>query len=711
MRITRKLQLNTLMVLALLVLNGVVAIVLVQRMMGDVRQLVEVEEPLEEAILEMEINVGETARAVLDYIRDHEERDIERMHDSEGDFERYAREFERLAETEDEQELGRQVAELYQDFKTLGDEIVSMSRQRRDDLLVLRQDVARIDELIDENPQPAIDRSAADAMTKLEAALDMEINIHETVAAIEGYILEASPEFKPKIVDSERDFNRFHAQYRGTRLSGDEEKWLDQIARDFTEVVTAGNEIIALTDGMRDKLERFEDNLEEIDRILDDEVQVLIHEQTVLAAEDARRSGEIAIAFILGTGIFILLIVAGASWIVSKGIIDTTGRLAKGAVQFGRGNLEHRIEMPTTDELGSLGRSFNTMAETLQQTMASRDDLVEEVEARERVEAELRSTNTIMIEALEQEKRARCELEEEITERKLLEAEREQMHTQLVDASRQAGMAEVATGVLHNVGNVLNSVNVTATLVRAMVQDSKAPDLLQISRILQQHADDLGLFITTDDKGRLIPAFLSELGGHLVDEQETILGELQSLTKNIEHIKEIVSMQQSYANVSGVEMAVSLADLVEDALRINSAGLDRHGAQVVREFQAIPDVIVDKQKVLQILVNLISNAKYALTTAGLDDKTLTVRIATSNDQTERVRIDVIDSGVGIPPENLTRIFSHGFTTKQDGHGFGLHSCALAAQSIGGSITVQSDGLNRGAAFSLHIPLKVAQVSQ
>lgn len=249
MRITRKLQLNTLMVLALLVLNGVVAIVLVQRMMRDVRQLAEVEQPLKEAVLEMEINVGETARAVLDYIRDHEEHDIDRMHDSERDFERFTVQFERLAETDDERELGRQVADLYRDFKTLGDEIVSMSRQRHDDLQMLRQDVARIDELIVEKLQPAIDHSAAGAITKLEAALEMEINIHETVAAIEGYILEASPEFKPKIVDSEADFNRFNAQYRGTRLSADEERWLDQIGRDFGEAVTAGNAILVLTDG------------------------------------------------------------------------------------------------------------------------------------------------------------------------------------------------------------------------------------------------------------------------------------------------------------------------------------------------------------------------------------------------------------------------------------------------------------------------------
>ena len=418
MRITRKLQLNTLIVLALLVLNGVVAVFLVQRMMGDVRQLVEVEEPLEEAVLEMEINVGETARAVLDYIRDHDEHHIDRMHDSERDFERYAREFERLAETEEEQELGRQVAMLYRDFKEQGDEITRLTRQRDAALQTMKEITEGVDELLDGRLKESIDLSAPDALEKTQALASLDEVFDESFGKVEAYVADAYPALRRELMDVEADFERCLAQYRETSLSADEEKWLDQIDEGFGETVITVNKIITLTAQMHEKLERFETNLEEIDRILDDEIQVLIHEQTVLAAEDAQRSGEIAIAFILGTGIFILLIVAGVSRIVSKGIISATDRLAEGAVQFGRGNLEHRIEVPTMDELGSLARTFNHMAEALQQSTASRNELLEEVQTRERVEKEL-------VKALEQEKRAAHELESTMSQLKAAMSELE----------------------------------------------------------------------------------------------------------------------------------------------------------------------------------------------------------------------------------------------------------------------------------------------
>ena len=418
MRITRKLQLNTLIVLALLVLNGVVAVFLVQRMMGDVRQLVEVEEPLEEAVLEMEINVGETARAVLDYIRDHDERDIERMHDSERDFEHYAKEFERLAETDKERALGRQVAMLYRDFKEQGDEITRLTRQRDAALQTMREITEGVDELLDGRLKESIDLSAPDALEKTQALASLDEVFDESFGKVEAYVADAYPALRRELMDVEADFERCLAQYRETSLSADEEKWLDQIDEGFGETVITVNKIITLTAQMHEKLERFETNLEEIDRILDDEIQVLIHEQTVLAAEDAQRSGEIAIAFILGTGIFILLIVAGVSRIVSKGIISATDRLAEGAVQFGRGNLEHRIEVPTMDELGSLARTFNHMAEALQQSTASRNELLEEVQTRERVEKEL-------VKALEQEKRAAHELESTMSQLKAAMSELE----------------------------------------------------------------------------------------------------------------------------------------------------------------------------------------------------------------------------------------------------------------------------------------------
>jgi signal transduction histidine kinase len=161
-------------------------------------------------------------------------------------------------------------------------------------------------------------------------------------------------------------------------------------------------------------------------------------------------------------------------------------------------------------------------------------------------------------------------------------------------------------------------------------------------------------------------------------------------------------MQQSYARVSGVVEILPPAQLVEDALRMNEASLARQGIQVLREFGEVPNLSIDKHKALQILVNLIRNARHALVNSSAPEKRLTLRLEPAGET--RVRIVVRDNGVGIAPENHTKIFQHGFTTKKDGHGFGLHSGALAAKEMGGSLLVSSAGLGHGAEFTLELPV-------
>ncbi len=178
------------------------------------------------------------------------------------------------------------------------------------------------------------------------------------------------------------------------------------------------------------------------------------------------------------------------------------------------------------------------------------------------------------------------------------------------------------------------------------------------------------------------------------------LGELNSLRENLEHIKETVAMQQSYARLCGVTETVQAADLVEDSLRLNAGAFARHGVALRREFHGVPPITVDKHKVLQILVNLVRNAKYACDESGRTDKLLILRVEQAG---AGVRISVIDNGVGIAAQNMNRIFSHGFTTRQSGHGFGLHSGALAARELGGSLRAESEGPGRGAAFILELP--------
>ena len=290
---------------------------------------------------------------------------------------------------------------------------------------------------------------------------------------------------------------------------------------------------------------------------------------------------------------------------------------------------------------------------------------------------------------------------EDITERKAAEMEIDRVHKALVSASRQAGMAEVATNVLHNVGNVLNSLNVSANLVADNVRNLKSESLARLVALLQENSARLGTFMTDDERGKRIPDFLAQLSSHVLNTQQALLTELESLNRNIDHIKDIVSTQQTYAKRCGVSETVDVAALVEDSLSMNRGAFARHGVTLKREFESVPPITVDKHKVLQILVNLERNAKYACDASGRTDKKVIVRIAKAGDA---VQIQVIDNGVGISPEHMERLFTHGFTTKKEGHGFGLHSGALTAREIGGSLTVCSEGVGRGAAFTLILPL-------
>jgi C4-dicarboxylate-specific signal transduction histidine kinase len=223
--------------------------------------------------------------------------------------------------------------------------------------------------------------------------------------------------------------------------------------------------------------------------------------------------------------------------------------------------------------------------------------------------------------------------------------------------------------------------------------------------LLREHADDPGDYLTRDPKGRHLPEFLEQLSDRLAQDQKLVLEELGSLANNIEHIKHVIAMQQSYSKVAGVTEWVEPADVLEDALRIHNRSLEQHNIEVVRDYAPnLPRITVEKHKVLQILVNLISNAKHACAESNRPDRKLTLSAANGEGTLKFV---VSDNGVGIPSENLTRIFSFGFTTRKKGHGFGLHSGALAAREMGGDLRVQSEGAGLGAAFTLELPLQRA----
>jgi len=277
----------------------------------------------------------------------------------------------------------------------------------------------------------------------------------------------------------------------------------------------------------------------------------------------------------------------------------------------------------------------------------------------------------------------------------------EASRAELVTTARAAGMSEIATGILHNVGNVLNSVNVSAELVEARLRDSRLQKLERLAELVRAQGERFGEFVASDPRGRHVAPFLLELADGLKNEHAELAREVRSLAEGVDHIRQLVAAQQDFARRSELREQVELGSLVDMAWDIVARSSTGPLPHLEREIEDLGRVPVDRHKLVQVLVNLLKNARESIAEARRVPGTVRVRIASNG---ERVRIEVHDDGFGIPPENLARLFRHGFTTKPDGHGFGLHSCANAAGELGGSLRAESAGAGQGACFVLELPL-------
>ena len=295
----------------------------------------------------------------------------------------------------------------------------------------------------------------------------------------------------------------------------------------------------------------------------------------------------------------------------------------------------------------------------------------------------------------------------DITEQKRFEIELERTNKKLVNASRQAGMAEVATNVIHNVGNVLNSVNTSFYQVQEISTRTNIDNIEKLAVMLLENVDQPN-FLRDDDRGKQIPNYLKMVAEQIATDRNEIEEELASTRRHLEHIKTIVAMQQKFATPSHVIEETNLAQLIEDAIVISSSSLIRHNISLVRDYSGKIVVWLDQHQVMQILVNLIRNAKHACQAAGNPNAQIKISVVQS---AEKIQVVVKDNGIGIATDNLLKLFSHGFTTKKNGHGFGLHSGANCAKAMGGSLEATSEGIGHGATFTLTLPVEQKDVKE
>ena len=295
-------------------------------------------------------------------------------------------------------------------------------------------------------------------------------------------------------------------------------------------------------------------------------------------------------------------------------------------------------------------------------------------------------------------KEANENLEQKIQERT---SELKELNIKMVDIARSAGMAEVASGVLHNVGNVLNSVNVSTSILKDKIRDDRLDNIDKLSEMLVKNKDNLADFFNNDERGKFIIPYIEKLSKKIKSNKVSQLKEIDALVTNVDHIKNIISMQQTYSGNMGVIDKVKASAVCEDAININISSIQKNGVKLVRSYRDDPVISVDKHKLIQILVNLISNAKYAVMNSENNEKIIIVRIKLLDDNVE---YSIEDDGVGIEEKDIKRIFEFGFKKRVGGHGYGLHHSALMSKELGGEITVESEGLGKGAVFKLTIPV-------
>jgi signal transduction histidine kinase len=277
-----------------------------------------------------------------------------------------------------------------------------------------------------------------------------------------------------------------------------------------------------------------------------------------------------------------------------------------------------------------------------------------------------------------------------------------QINNELVIASKTAAKVELANGVLHNVGNIVNSINVSTNVIKKQIEQTSVSNLEKVCQLITEHETDFVGFVQSDSRGKKLPRYLQKVSEALVDENQKLEKELQDLTKNVTHMKGVIKSQQSDAKSHSTLNALSPKELLDDALTANKANLANHDVELILKVDdRLDEVYSDKHTILQILVNLIKNANESVVENQTANPQIVIR---ANSDNRNVIFSVADNGVGISPSKIGQIFDHGFSTKQSGHGFGLHSSAKAATDLGGELTVSSPGIGSGATFKLSIPI-------
>ncbi len=293
-------------------------------------------------------------------------------------------------------------------------------------------------------------------------------------------------------------------------------------------------------------------------------------------------------------------------------------------------------------------------------------------------------------------------------ERKQADVQLQITQKELIEKAHLAGMSEIATGILHNVGNILNNIKVSTELIDNLNKNSKIESFTKANNLLRENFDSLDKFVSDNPKGKKLMQYYLELEDCLVDENNQIQEHINRLIKSIELITSVIVAQQSFASTSSLTEEYSFEEIIKETLTMKSDLINQNKIDVITSYASLEKIPVQKIKLMHILINIIHNARDAMFSIPRDKRKLYISLKKSNGF---IQIKIKDTGEGISKKNINKIFTHGFTTKMDGRGFGLHNSANAMMEMNGKLKVESDGSDKGTTFILEFPSKVKHVKR
>jgi len=398
-------------------------------------------------------------------------------------------------------------------------------------------------------------------------------------------------------------------------------------------------------------------------------------------------TGKEAINFYLGIFILLGVLFSIIVWFLLRILVLKRLEFLNTIIRdiAGKKDFNRQIKMNEKDELASLATQFNDLMHTIN---VSHEQLKRQVREITLSEKKLEAANTKLV--------------LEIHERKQMQSKVDSLHKKLILAARRAGMADIASGVLHNVGNILNNVTTSVGVTKEMIENSRIKNLTDLAKLLEENRDNLVTFLSTDERGEKILDYIGLLAKTLMDENKNVENEIIQLEKYISHIKDVVTMQQSLSSVIGMNENVKILDVIEDAMMLNKSISENKNIEFTYDIQFKENATLDRVKLLHILVNLIKNAIESITETNNIEKHIWICVY----QRDEIffTIEVKDNGSGILPENLTQIFNYGFTTKPNGNGIGLHTSSSFVQEMNGKLYAKNNDPEPGATFIIELPI-------